>query len=122
MSWQHDVRAIHQIVVKKWPAWGEEDRRFLALALAGEVGELLNLIKKDWRGDITTHAMGGWREKVEEEMADIRIYFELLAMAYQINLDDAVRNKLPELFNRWPEAHKLIRAGKCCVTHSTEDA
>lgn len=118
MSWKHDVRAIHEIVVKKWSAWSEEDCRFLALALAGEVGELCNLIKKAWRGDITEEKSAKWKADVREELADIRIYLELLALAEGVDLDAAVTDKLPELFRRWPDAANKIKAGKCRVRHS----
>ena len=89
-------------------AWRERDQwRFLALAFAGEVGELLNLIKKDWRGD------GDWRDgPVFEELADVRIYLELLATALGYDLDAAcveiIRTKLA---HRWPvEYEAAIRA------------
>lgn len=98
MSWQTDVRHIHERVVKAWPPYSETDARFLTLALAGEVGELANLIKKRWRGDWTSP------DAVRDELADVRIYLELLALALGVDLDDAVEDKLPALYDRWPEA------------------
>lgn len=51
----------------KWgPLAGADRVRFLALALCGEVGELANLIKKDWRADV-----GSRREAIKEELADV---------------------------------------------------
>ena len=104
-AWRDKVAIIHETVIKKWPAWSIEDARFLALALAGEVGELLNLLKKEWRGD------GEWNEgEVFAELADIRIYLDLLARALGCNLTDAC-NFIVEtkLLPRWPEAAAAIR-------------
>ncbi|MGH2627744.1 MAG: hypothetical protein ACRDHY_13960 [Anaerolineales bacterium] len=92
-------------MIKPWQPWSDEDRRFLALALGGEVGELQNVIKKAWRGDDDPTYEG----KLAEEMADARIYLELLALAHGMDLDAAcveiVRSKLRA---RWPEAASVI--------------
>jgi NTP pyrophosphatase (non-canonical NTP hydrolase) len=109
MDWKEKAKVIHETVCKNWKVWSDEDRRFLALALGGEVGELQNLIKKDWRGDTNAHNLGAWREKVEMELADIRIYLELLARAYEIDLDEACEKKQVELLERWPAAAEAIR-------------
>ena len=103
MSWQEDVLHIHRAVVKNYPVGSDEDRRFLTLALAGEVGELCNLIKKQWRGDMSTHSRP-FLDGLNEELADVRIYLELLAQMYGVDLDLACEAKLPVLHKRWPEA------------------
>jgi NTP pyrophosphatase (non-canonical NTP hydrolase) len=106
-GWRQAVVAIHATVIKAWPAWSDEDRRFLALALAGEVGELLNVVKKAWRGDDDPSYEG----KIAEELADARIYLELLARAHGMDLDAActevVRTKLRA---RWPQCAPEIDA------------
>lgn len=48
------------------------DERFLALALAGEVGEVANFVKKEWRGDRVD------REKLKDELSDVFAYWCLL--------------------------------------------
>ena len=63
---------------------------YIALALAGEVGELANVVKKIERGDIS------YAEALillEEEAADVFIY--LLKLSYQtgIDLEKAFVNK-----------------------------
>jgi len=75
-TWAEHAAFIHESIVKKWSPYSEEDRRFLALATAGEVGEILNLIKKDWRGDPGSQVR--WF-LLAGELADARIYLELLA-------------------------------------------
>lgn len=74
-----------------FPAYSNQDERFLALALCGEAGELANMIKKRWRdgADLT--------EDIREEIADIRVYLELIAKCFDIEghkLDKAVYYKL----------------------------
>jgi NTP pyrophosphatase (non-canonical NTP hydrolase) len=51
----------------------QEHRRYMALALAGEVGELCNLIKKEWRGD----PKGLDSKAILDEASDIFIYWTL---------------------------------------------
>ena len=80
--------------------FSNEDERFLALALCGEAGELANKIKKRW------HDSADLIEEVRDEIADCRIYLELLAMRFEINgakLDERVADKL----NRVAEKHGI---------------
>jgi NTP pyrophosphatase (non-canonical NTP hydrolase) len=108
MDWRKKAKLIHELVVKRWPPYSDEDQRFLALALAGEVGEFCNVVKKLWRGDNlpTAQAM------LEEELADIRIYLELCALSFGIDLDQACEGKMPELERRWPEVVSAIAAAQ----------
>lgn len=70
---------IHTAIVEKTKVPGSlEDRRFLALALCGEVGELANLVKKEWRGDVDP----AYGEKVRDELGDVYAYLILNAMAH----------------------------------------
>lgn len=88
-----------------------EDIRFLALALAGEGGELAevvialalcgrigqlgNTIKKEWRGDAID--ADEYHMKVRGELADVRIYLEHLARGLGVDLDEACEYKLDEV-------------------------
>lgn len=104
MDWRGKAQIIHEVVVKRWPAYSEEDQRFLALALAGEVGELCNIVKKLWRGDDIPFAPA----LLEEELADCQIYLHLLALAFDVDLDAACEAKMPALERRWPETAAAI--------------
>ncbi len=56
---------------RRWFPNQEEDLGFQGLALAGEVGELCNLIKKVERGSMTFEEA---RDAMGEEAADVLIY------------------------------------------------
>lgn len=77
-----DIWNLHEhMTAHLFPAYSSQDERFLALALCGEAGELANLIKKRWRdgADLT--------DEIRVELADIRIYLELLAKCFDIEGD-----------------------------------
>lgn len=76
------------------------NERFLALALCGEVGELANFIKKRWRDGAS------FEEEIRDEIADIRVYLELLAKCFDIEgdkLDQRVIAKLEKVVARQEE-------------------
>jgi len=82
------------------------DVNFLALALCGEVGELANKIKKRWRDGCVT--AGTTNDDIRDEIADIRIYLELIADQFSIageKLDILATSKLRRVADE-------IRAGK----------
>ena len=63
-----------------------------ACALAGEVGELCNLIKKEFRGLDKVS-----RRSIEDEIADVAIYLDLLAARYKIDLSYVICRKFNEV-------------------------
>lgn len=80
-----------------FPAYSNTDVHFLALALAGEVGELCNLIKKEWRDGVDN------REEQRDEIADIRVYLELVAKCLDMEgskLDFRVESKLQKVVQK----------------------
>lgn len=70
------------------------------LGIAGEVGELVNLIKKVNRGSVTYAQV---RIEMSNEMADVLIYLCDIAETMQIDLAQAVENKRAILIERWGE-------------------
>jgi NTP pyrophosphatase (non-canonical NTP hydrolase) len=93
-----DIFKLHaQMTGHLFPAFSSEDERFLALALCGEAGELANLIKKRWRDGAYL------ADEIREELADIRVYLELLARCFGIEgekLDREVEKKLVKVAAR----------------------
>jgi len=71
---------LHQkMTAHLFPSFSSEDERFLALALCGEAGELANYIKKRWRDGVDL------KEEIRDEIADIRVYLELIARCFDID-------------------------------------
>lgn len=96
-----NLYALHEKMTGHlFPAYSNTDERFLALALCGEAGELANMIKKRWRYGVDL------TEEVRDEIADIRVYLELLAKCFDIEgekLDQRVQEKLAKVV----EKHKI---------------
>jgi NTP pyrophosphatase (non-canonical NTP hydrolase) len=98
-KWQERSQEIHERFLKLAQAKGSltsdaEVLNFLALAICGEAGELANLVKKMWRGDVVD---GG---DVRDEIADIRIYLEHLARHLHFDLDEACERKVKVVAER----------------------
>lgn len=100
-----DMFELHKkMTAHLFPPFASEDERFLALALCGEAGELANMIKKRWRdgADLT--------EEIRDEIADIRIYLELLAKRFNMEgelLDYRVAEKLEKVAKK----HGVVSSG-----------
>jgi NTP pyrophosphatase (non-canonical NTP hydrolase) len=91
-SMSNTIFELHERMTRHlFQPFTSEDERFLALAICGEAGELANMVKKRWRdgADLT--------EEIRDEIADIRVYLELLAKRFDIEgdkLDARVADKL----------------------------
>jgi NTP pyrophosphatase (non-canonical NTP hydrolase) len=90
-----DIFELHQKMTSHlFPSYSSTDERFLALGLCGEAGELANMIKKRWRDGVDL------TEEIRDEIADIRVYLELIAKCFDIEgskLDDRVQKKLEKV-------------------------
>lgn len=68
-------------------------------ALAGEVGELLNLIKKCRRGDLdVTNSLV--RRVIADEIGDVAAYLDLLATRLDLRLEDCIVDKFNKVSDR----------------------
>lgn len=64
-----------------------------ACAVAGETGEMCNLVKKQFRGDTIENLS----LDIGKEIADIVIYCDLLAAKYGYSLEQLIINKFNEV-------------------------
>jgi NTP pyrophosphatase (non-canonical NTP hydrolase) len=78
---------------------------FWATAVAGETGELCNLIKKMERGD--KYPFTYWQNEVGKEAADIVIYLDLLCTKIGIDLEKQIISKFNEVSDRVKSPIKL---------------
>jgi NTP pyrophosphatase (non-canonical NTP hydrolase) len=82
-----------------FPSYSSTDERFLTLALCGEVGELANMVKKRWRDGVDLS------EEIRDELADIRIYLELVARCFNIE-GDKLNDRVVTKFEKVIKKHK----------------
>jgi len=85
--WFPDVHATTQTAVVHF-----------GLGIAGEVGELVNFIKKWNRGSITLEKL---QEEAALEAADVAIYLMDICAELGIDLGQAIEIKRRVLVNRW---------------------
>ena len=70
-------------------------------ALAGEVGELCNFLKKQKRGDKIS------KKKLAHEISDIMTYLSLLADNLGIDLEACIVEKFNVVSKRWGSKYRL---------------
>jgi dCTP diphosphatase len=75
----------------------------LAMALTGEVGELVELFQ--WLSEEASRRVGrdpATARQVRDELADVLIYLVRLAAVLEVDLDEAVRSKLAANALKYP--------------------
>lgn len=77
-------------------------------ALSGEVGELGNFMKKNFRGDIDDKT---FKENAQKELADIQIYLDLLAARLGVDLGKVTIDKFNEVSERVGSNVKIMENG-----------
>lgn len=88
-----DLREANYERQKEWDPEAGITEEYLGNALAGEVGETCNVVKKLARQRLGLRGSRATSEDLGEEIADVIIYADLLAKFYNIDLGDAVRKK-----------------------------
>jgi dCTP diphosphatase len=85
----------------------------LAMALTGEVGELVELFQ--WLSEEASRKVGhdpATARKVRDELADVLIYLVRLAAVLEVDLDEAVRTKLSANALKYPAERARGKATK----------
>lgn len=88
-----NLRAANARRQEEWDKEGGITASYRAMELGGEVGEALNVVKKLERERLGIRGSRATVEQLAEELADVVICVDLIAMQYGINLGDAVREK-----------------------------
>lgn len=97
------LRGANEARDKEWDSGGKIDASFRGNELAGEVGEACNVIKKLERERLGMRGSRDTKEHLAEELADIIICVDLIAMQYGIDMDKAVSEK----FNKTSQSNGL---------------
>lgn len=101
------LREANVARLKQWANGVDPGLLFHAVELGGEAGEVLNVCKKlarekmGWRGSRATIA------DLADELADVVICADLLAIAEGIDLDEAVRRKFNATSEKVGLPHRL---------------
>jgi len=82
---------------REWDPEGKLTLAFFAVELAGEAGEACNVVKKLERERLGLRGSRATVEQLAEELADVVIVAELLAVRAGVDLDAAVRQKFNEV-------------------------
>lgn len=88
----------------EWDPDRKADLSFFGVELAGEVGEACNVIKKLERERIGIRGSRATMEQLAEELADIVICVDLIAMHCGIDMEEAIQKK----FNATSEKYALL--------------
>jgi NTP pyrophosphatase (non-canonical NTP hydrolase) len=78
---------------KEWDPHNKLTPMFFAVELAGEVGELCNVIKKLEREALGLPGSRATNEQLEDEIADVLIVLSLLANILDVDLETVTRRK-----------------------------
>ncbi len=83
-----------------------EDFLFLATALAGEVGEFANIVKKYYRADkkgvaVITDQQRDYLADMKKEIIDVFVYFLIIANQLDLDIDKAYLENLERNKNRF---------------------
>lgn len=88
----------YQKEVQRTAQSAQVDRSIFALGLAGEAGEVCDLLKKAWG-----HGHELDEQKLKKELGDVLWYVAALGLQFGINLQDVAEANVAKLRARYPE-------------------
>lgn len=81
-----------------YPIRADQGVEYMALGLAGEAGEVANVVKKDWRAaGLNAGLTSGTRAKLLDELGDVLWYLAALASAADLTLEEIAQEQLLKL-------------------------
>lgn len=87
MIQNHCAKTTEQLPAEERERVESASTQYWCLALAGEIGELCNLVKKETRDRAIL------KRQISEEMADILIYLCMMANSLEIDLEEEYYRK-----------------------------
>ncbi|MFV0385610.1 nucleotide pyrophosphohydrolase [Paracoccus sp. (in: a-proteobacteria)] len=99
-----ELRAANNARQQEWPGSDQADLAFRAVEVAGEVGEMLEAVKKHLRAVRGIKGSTATIGDVADEIADAVIAIDLLAGEMGIDLHPAIARK----FNRTSEKYGML--------------
>lgn len=97
------LREANLVRAKEWAGAVQLDLSFAGNELAGEVGEACNIIKKLERQRMGIKSSPATVDDLREELADVIICVDLIAMRFGLDMNQAVKDK----FNKTSNARGL---------------
>ena len=95
-------QALQEKYKDKWESIGPEAGKHKLLWMIGEIGEVIDIIKKN--GEIKTLDDTELRHHLVEELADVLMYYNDVLLCYGISgeeLKEAYTAKFEKNMNRW---------------------
>ena len=92
------ARFVDRLFAKK--SRGADGLMHAAAGMAGEAGEVLDLIKKHWVYDKPLD-----REKLIEELGDELFYYVAMLNLLGVNLDAVIQYNMAKLTKRYPDGY-----------------
>ena len=95
-------QTVQEKYIGKWETIGPEAGKHKLLWMIGEIGEVIDIIKKN--GETKTLADIELRHSLVEELADVLMYYNDVLLCYGIRdeeLKEAYTAKFEKNMNRW---------------------
>lgn len=110
--------ALHDNFPNDFTPGSPEDIRYLAASLVAHAGRLLHLITRGWDAvprrndpeDVILSRRETSRARLAREVADVRMFIELLAKSINIDPDVAATIRLAELRTQWARVPNIAPA------------
>jgi len=100
-----NMNDYQELASKTCGAYGLDMRIMSALGLAGESGEVCDLIKK-----AIFHGHPVEFEKLEKEIGDVLWYVAILAQSHGFKLEEIAQKNIEKLRKRYPEGFDVERS------------
>jgi NTP pyrophosphatase (non-canonical NTP hydrolase) len=100
-----DIETLNRYQLEALRTLGASDKAILGLGIAGEAGEVADLIKKE-----LGHGHISDPERVAKELGDVLWYVATLADAYGFSLSDVASMNIAKLKSRYPEGFSTERS------------